>query len=58
MHVDIRQKFEGSAGAIAHLDALLASEAQVLKDRQTHRLTRQLDGGNVAALVFVAFVGG
>lgn len=57
-HAEIRQNLEGNAEAAAHLDALLTSETRVLRDRETHRLTRKLNGGNVAALVFVALVGG
>lgn len=57
-HSDMRQNLKGNAEAIAHLDALLTSETRVLKDREMHRLTRKLNGGNVAALILVALVGG
>lgn len=57
-HADLRKKLEGNADAVAHLDALLTRETLTLADRETHRLTRKLNGGNVAALIFVALVGG
>jgi hypothetical protein len=57
-HADLRKKLEGNADAVAHLDALLTREVLTLADRETHRLTRKLNGGNVAALIFVALVGG
>jgi len=43
---------------VSHLDELLVSETQVLKDREMHRLARKLNGANAAALIFVAIVGG
>lgn len=57
-HADLRQKLEGNSVALQHLDSLLTSESQVLNERETYRLTRKLNGGNVAALVVVALVGG
>lgn len=57
-HADLRQKLEGNSAALQHLDSLLVSESQVLEERETYRLTRKLNGGNVAALVLVALVGG
>lgn len=54
----MRPKLEGNAVALQHLDSLLANEAKALKERETFRLTRKLNGGNVAALIFVALVGG
>lgn len=57
-HANIRQNLEGNAEAVAHLDELLTRETRLLKDREIHRLTRKLNGVNVAALIFVALVGG
>ncbi|EHK89178.1 hypothetical protein SZMC14600_01399 [Saccharomonospora azurea SZMC 14600] len=58
MHADIRQKLEDVPDALTHMDMLIASEAQLLKERETHRPTRKLNAGNVAALIFIALVGG
>lgn len=58
LHADIRQKLEDVPDALTHMDMLIASEAQLLKERETHRLTRKLNAGNVAALISIALVGG
>jgi hypothetical protein len=58
LHADMRPKLEGNAVALKHLDSLLANEAKALEKRETYRLTRKLNGGNVAALIFVALAGG
>ncbi|PQZ51102.1 MULTISPECIES: hypothetical protein [unclassified Microbacterium] len=57
-HADLREKLEGNKVALTDLDDLLNEEVKVLRDREVYRLTRQLNGGNVAALVIVALVGG
>lgn len=57
LHADIRQKLEDVPDALTHMDMVIASEAQSLKERETHRLTRKLNAGNVAALIFIALVG-
>lgn len=57
-HAEIREKLENNVDAVAHLDELIASETQVLKDRETYRLNRKLNGGNVVAVIFVASMGG
>jgi predicted small lipoprotein YifL len=57
-HAALREKLGENIEALKHLDALLVKEFEVLKERETYRLTRKVNGGNVAALVLVALVGG
>lgn len=57
LHADLRHKLDGNAVALAHLDELLTSEIAVLKVRETSRLNRNINGGNVAALIVVTVVG-
>lgn len=57
-HADLCQKLKGNPEATSHLDLLLAKETKVLNERETCRLTRKLNGGNVATLIFVALLGG
>jgi len=58
LHTDLRPKLEGNSVALEHLDSLLVNEAKALEERETYRLTRKLNGGNVAALIIVALAGG
>lgn len=57
-HADLRQKLEGNSAALTNLDSLLATETAALMERETYRLTRKLNGSNMAALIFVALAGG
>lgn len=58
VHADLRQKIEGNEKAIAELDSLLAIEIASLREKETYRLYRKINGANVAALVVVAVIGG
>jgi hypothetical protein len=57
-HASLREKLAGNVDALASVDELLVKELGVLNERETYRLTRKLNGGNVAAVVFVALAGG
>ncbi|MDA4895513.1 hypothetical protein PFZ55_52545 [Streptomyces sp. MS2A] len=57
-HADLREKVEKNPAAVKDLDILLATEIEVLRQREEYRLTRKVNGGNVAALIFVALLGG
>jgi VIT1/CCC1 family predicted Fe2+/Mn2+ transporter len=57
-HADLRSNLEGNREALANIDALLVAETERLKEKEIARVTRKLNGGNVAALIFVAVVGG
>lgn len=57
-HAELREKLADASPAQREIDALLDAEVKVLRERAEYRLTRRLNGGNVAALVFVALVGG
>lgn len=52
-HAHLRVSLEGHVGALRHLDELILVETEALKLRELHRLNRKLNGGNVAALIFV-----
>lgn len=57
-HVDIRARLSGNRQAEEYLDELVAMESRVLLKRESRRLNRTVDGGSVAALVFVSLTGG
>lgn len=57
-HSQIRANIPDTSSAAKKLDELLLSEVTQLAERETSRLTRRINGGNVAALVFVAIAGG
>lgn len=57
-HAELREKIAEVPGAVKELDALLTAEVSVLRRREEFRLTRKLNGPNVAAVIFVALFGG
>ncbi|MBW8763331.1 MAG: hypothetical protein JF592_12205 [Microbacterium sp.] len=57
-HVELREKITDVPDALADLDHLLSTEIAVLREREEYRLTRKVNGANVAALIFVALLGG
>ncbi|MDQ1206602.1 hypothetical protein [Microbacterium sp. SORGH_AS_0862] len=57
-HANLREKLAENSAALKDLDALLDLEVRRLRERERHRLTRKLNGANVAALIFVALAGG
>lgn len=57
-HAELREKIADVPAALADLDHLLTSEVAVLREREEYRLTRKVNGANVAALIFVAVTGG
>jgi hypothetical protein len=57
-HAGLREKLTGNAAALEELDELLVAELKVLNEKETYRLTRKLNGGSLAALIFVAVLGG
>ncbi|MCM3500619.1 hypothetical protein M3667_01840 [Microbacterium sp. P26] len=56
-HVQLREHLVGNTDALKSLDALLVTELQELRKREENRLTRKLNGGVVATLIFVAVAG-
>lgn len=56
-HAQLREHLAGNPDALESLDALLVTELRELKKREENRLTRKLNGGVVATLIFVAVVG-
>lgn len=56
-HAELRKNLAGNPTAIAEIDQLLNAEVKALREREVNRLTRRLNGANVAALIFVALVG-
>lgn len=56
-HVQLREHLAGNTDALRSLDALLVTELLELKKREENRLTRKLNGGVVATLIFVAVIG-
>lgn len=57
-HADLRSKLSDGSAAKRELDALLDAEVKALRTQSEYRLTRRVNGGNVAALIFIALVGG
>lgn len=57
-HAELREKIANVPDAVSDLDHLLTSEVAVLREREEYRLTRKVNGGNVAALIIVALAGG
>lgn len=57
-HVDLREKLAEDGPSLKELDTLIAKELETLREREISRLTRKINGGNLAALIFIALAGG
>lgn len=57
-HAELRKHLDDNLEAKGELDALLTTEIKAMRTREETRLTRKLNGGSVAALIFVAVFGG
>jgi hypothetical protein len=57
-HAELRSKLADQSTSARQIDVLLEAETKALSDRGINRIGRKLNGGNVAALVFVSLIGG
>lgn len=57
-HAELREHLADNVAAKEELDGLIMAEVKALRAREESRLTRKLNGGNVAALIFIAVLGG
>ncbi len=57
-HAQLRSLLTDGSDAAKKMDALLDHEVGRLVDRSSTRASRKLDGGNLAAIVFVSLIGG
>lgn len=56
-HASLRESLSGNTGALEAIDELIEVEAIKLRKRELRRLSREIDGGSIAALIFVTVVG-